>query len=235
MDAQTFLDIIAPEQPLATSGQRPDNGFRLATIHSSYAGGSTARVLFDGELPTVDSKAYPVLNSSGLVPGARVLMVPVAQSMVIVGVLEAPTTPAPGLIVSTYDVGMSAASQTLTTTLADVSTTNLDITTTYPNAVVMVSATWDFRCLNATTTTNSTFVGTLNVAGSDQAKQGLVYVTSNIRLASTATYKIVRPTPGTFTIKQRARITVALAGSPTPVPSVMTQHTGWTATVYETP
>ena len=205
MDAGTFLDIIRED--------KKGSGFRLAEITeivaSPYPG---AKVLFDGEtLPA--SKAYPTLTMAGLEVGARVLLVPMSTSMIIVGALGAPFTPEPGLIVTHYEA-IATASLSVTTTEADVAGTTITVTTTTPNAHCTAWMTI-FANTGATAgAANSNLVARLNVDGVNQSEEArLSLELVPVRITFSQVYDFVLATAGTHTIKIRG-LRSGTGGSP---------------------
>jgi hypothetical protein len=85
LDPTEFFTAVA-EYDKSASNDASKGHARCATVDSAYAGTGPARVTFDGEV-ALTTKAYHFLN---LAPqaGARVCMMPIANTYVIAGMLD---------------------------------------------------------------------------------------------------------------------------------------------------
>ena len=85
LDPTEFFDAVT-EYDKSAGNDASKGHSRFATVDSAYAGTGPARVMFDGEV-TLTTKAYHFLN---LAPqaGARVFMLPHANTYVIAGMLD---------------------------------------------------------------------------------------------------------------------------------------------------
>jgi len=80
-----FFDAVAEYDKSANNDESKGHP-RFATVDSSYAGTGSARVMFDGET-ALTNKEYKFVGSPPTA-GARVMMLPVANTYVLMGMLN---------------------------------------------------------------------------------------------------------------------------------------------------
>lgn len=116
----------------------------------------------------------------------------------------------------------------LTSTSALVPGTRVTFTTNHPNAVAIITASFDLSFNNTTGAETNHLIGKLFVDNLEQTAQALVRSTPNVRVVAAQTYVVTFPGAGSHSIEQRAMTSATTGNAVANAP-----HTGWAAVLID--